>query len=218
MKRILLSLLLLLVLAVPAQAAGTLLVTDDLGPVGPSNPLPTRNGIKGYMYDAFVPAEFAADATTNPALDFFTITGSNQVTVYVYEMDITLTAGTSAPRMLQVARRKTANSGGTSSTVTSVARDRRSPDAAATVRSYTDVQASTSFVAGTLVGYVWSQHVQQLATNTTGGAQPYTAVVFDPPLVLRGANELLAFNFSAGAAAAGNKVLAGVKFSEVRSQ
>jgi hypothetical protein len=216
MKKILFLTLAILALAAGTASAGRILVVEnDLGEVGTTNPLPVAEAAYGEVYSASPSTAYIIDVLTNPALDFFTITGSNDATVYVHEVTLTGLATAATNVVVQVHRRSAANTGGTSAVVTAAKRDSGNQPPLAVVRQYTDVAAGTSFVAGTSAGVVLTRHFI-IDRTAPAIAMTETRVVFDPPVVLRGAAEVLALSLPSAAGPAGNTVLPNIVWSEVR--
>jgi hypothetical protein len=219
MKKILFLTLAILALAAGTASAGRILVVEnDLGEVGTTNPLPVAEAAYGEVYSASPSTAFVIDAVTNPALDFFTITGSDDATVYVHEITLTGLATAATNVVVQVVRRSSANTGGTSATVTASKRDSSNPTPPlATVRQYTDVAAGTSFVAGTSAGMVLTRHFAWDRTAPAAAVHMSDQrVTFDPPVVLNGAAEVLALSLPSAAGPAGNTTLPNIVWSEVR--
>lgn len=127
------------------------------------------------------------------ATDVFSITGSGTKTIRVtrLEIDGTTTSGSGISLNLQLVKRSTANSGGTSSSVTAASHDSANAAATATVLSYT-----ANPTLGTLVGVVRTARFSfvTVGTDTLGedwdfGTRPSQAIV------LRGTSQVLAVNF-----------------------
>lgn len=132
--------------------------------------------------------------TTATATDVFTITGSSTKTIKITRIAFSgsTTAGSGIGFNCQLIKRSTANSGGTSSTLTNVPNDSSNAAATATVRSYT-----ANPTVGTAVGTI-----RAIRYSTTATGAVTTQVEWDfgvrpaQPIVLRGTSEVLAINFS----------------------
>jgi len=148
-------------------------------------------------------------AANNPT-DIFTITGDTMRTVRVTYLEVTATQTTAAQRDIQILRRSTANTGGTSVTRTAVKHDTSGPPAAAaTVRSYT-----ANPTLGTLVGTIRARKVFIATTSTNSdefvldfGTRPSKAIV------LRDSSEVLAINLN-GVSSAGNSFDISIEWTE----
>ena len=154
--------------------------------------------------DATTKATYSAGSTfTTPAAsttDFWQIYGSSTKTIKVLRVEAAYTSGnTSTSDEVFLIKRSTANSGGTSSTVTSVPLDSTNSAATAVVRIYT-----ANPTTGTSVGTVASGAL--LSVVNPGTAYPIAPsqgaqVLFDhrltgQPVVLRGTGEGLVLNFA----------------------
>lgn len=123
-----------------------------------SRPIPVdfMHGLIGPTYDAsFV---FTAGAA---ATDVFTITGVAGKVLRLLHASQTGTQTTTSVATVDLIRRSTPNSGGSSTVVTAVPTDSQFPAAAATVRAYT-----ANPTAGTLVGLI--QTDKAAITDTSG--------------------------------------------------
>jgi hypothetical protein len=144
-------------------------------------------------------ASFTALVAAASATDIFTITGSGSKTVRILRMFITPTQTTAAYNIVNVVKRSTANTGGTSTTRTAVPHDSVNAAATATIRTYT-----ANPTLGTSVGNIRSQRAL-FPSSTPGGnisASPTYGFTFgDPsggqPIVLRGTSQVLAINLNA---------------------
>lgn len=126
--------------------------------------------------------------------DIFTITGSATKTIRVTYIEITGTSSTGVRADFTLVKRSTANSGGTSTTLTGVPHDSNNAAATATVRAYT-VNPTT----GTLVGQIRAK--QNIVFNNinqgidlTQWEFGFTRGVQEP--TLRGTAQVLAVNLS----------------------
>ena len=139
----------------------------------PSNP--TRNP----TYRASAVVTTAANAT-----DIFNIRGSATRVITVTEIECSGIATTAGVANISVIRRSTANSGGTSTTMTNVPMSSSSAAATATVTSYT-----ANPTVGNIVGNIGSKVVGlPLATGAGGGGVTWNFVNsgFTTPIVLQG--------------------------------
>lgn len=172
-----------------------LIVPDASGypsDVGAANALPVRPD------PTSAPATYSAAITglavASAATDVFTLTGSASKVVRLNQVSVSGTAGTAAVADVQVIKRSTANSGGTSTTPTAVPNDSTQAAATAVARAYT-----ANPTTGTAVGVVRTQ--KQLFDVATG-PQSSVAVGYEThanghrPLTLRGVTEVLAINLN----------------------
>lgn len=209
-RRIAIIVAILLVVLTTVALARALDIARNVGQITKSNPLPVATRAYGPMYDAA--STGPAPPVTNPANDFFRINGSATKTVYVHEMNCTITATTSANVSLYVAKRSTAGTGAVTVAATAVPRDSTSSAATAAVVVHAD---NAPYTPGTLVGNVWMGRIQMPAPATTGTAQAVPVTVrFDPPIALHGVAESLSWYLPA-AAPAGGTCLSTVTFSEL---
>lgn len=139
----------------------------------------------GPVYSASAVTILAAG--TNPT-DVFTITGSATKNVRIHNIMLTGTTGTAAVRDILLIKRSTANSGGTSTTMTNIPLDSNAVAGTAVVRAYT--------VNPTLGNTVGTVRVRRVGVPTTGAATIDVAEFqFTVPLTLRGTSQVLAVNF-----------------------
>lgn len=154
----------------------------------------------------------ASTALVPPAspTDIFTITGSVGKTIRVTRLAISGTQTTAATRDILLIKRSTANTGGTSTTLTNVAHDSTSAASSATIRAYTVNPTSL----GTAVGTVRTRKVFVAGTATNSDE---FIVEWGPrnaqSIVLRGVNEVLAVNLN-GATSAGNNFNINIEWTE----
>lgn len=143
------------------------------------------------------------------ATDVFTITGSATKTVRVTQLQISATKTTSTNVDFLLLKRSTANTGGTSSTLTAVPLDSTSAAATATARSYT-----ANPTTGTLVGNL--RTAKMFINTITGGASTFLEWKFGEgcqPIYLRGTSEVLALNLN-GATLAGSSLNIYIEWTE----
>lgn len=144
-------------------------------------------------------ATFSAVATgiasAATATDIFTITGSGTKTIRITRVEFSATQTLGATANIILLRRSTANTGGTSSTITDVTHDSTNGAATATVRSYT-----ANPTLGTLVGSMRAIRILIPAASSGSTASPSNIWEFNRPaqaIVLRGTGEVLAINLGA---------------------
>lgn len=136
------------------------------------------------------------------ATDTLTIQGSGTKTVKIRKIIGHYTCSTSAantPWVTTILRRTTANSGGTSSSVTGIPLDSASSTVTAVVKTYTANAASLgTAVSGNILVYPYKAEEFSSSSAVNGVSQPGT-VLFDDaiagaPLTLRGTSEYLCIN------------------------
>lgn len=136
----------------------------------------------------------ATTAAVTPAAtptDVFTITGAANKKIKIKHISIDGNQTTAGTINIRLVKRSTANTAGTSTTLTAVPFDSNNAAAAATVRAYT-----ANPTTGTLVGAI---HSEKLFVSTTTGQQEelvldYTNINNMQEIVLNNANEVLAIN------------------------
>lgn len=171
-------------------------------------PLPIRKPAAPVTYSAAA-TNFAPAAS---ATDVFTITGSATKTVRIKRITFTMVQTTAAARDVQLIKRSTANSGGTSVARTAVPNDSSSPAGTATVLSYT-----ANPTLGTTVGAIRARKV--FVSTITGNNSNCDEFAIDfgddqrQAPVLRGTGEVLAINLN-GVTSAGNLACANVEWTE----
>lgn len=135
------------------------------------------------------------------ATDIFTITGSGTKTIKILRLEMSATAAAGGSFNALLIKRSTADTGGTSTTLTSVPHDSTASAATATVRSYT-----ANPTVGTSVGTIRTTKLFVSGASTTAsvdqewlfGTRPGQAVT------LRGTGEVLAVNLNATTLTSGN--------------
>lgn len=126
------------------------------------------------------------------ATDIFTITGSATRTVRVTELSLQCTQTVAGTVAVQLVKRSTANTGGTSTAPTAVAHDSGSAGATATVLAYT-----ANPTTGTLVGVVRATRENWLAPATAANAPRNPFTFYNGlPIALRGTSQVLAVNLN----------------------
>lgn len=141
-------------------------------------------------------ATYSASATgltvAATATDIFTLTGSASKTIRITKFEIAGTQTTTGVIPVLLVKRSTADTGGTSSTLTGVPHDSLSPTATATARSYT-----ANPTVGTAVGTFRSGKLHASTTLIQPGLLSYD--FGDRPaqaMVLRGINDVIAVNLN----------------------
>jgi hypothetical protein len=132
---------------------------------------------------AFVPALTATD--------IFTLTGSATKTIRITRIQISATQTTATANNIVLLKRSTANTGGTSTTLTATPLDSANAAATAVARSYT-----ANPTVGTLVGNL---RVDKLFIPTTTGSPTILDWKFGEgcqPIYLRGVAQVLAVNLN----------------------
>ncbi len=178
-------------------------VGDSTTPLVVSSPSPNT-------YSAAIGGLVAAASAT----DIFTITGSASKIVYITRIALMGTQTTASSRDIYLIKRSSANTNGTSSTLTNVPLDSNNAAATAVVRAYT---ANPSGL-GTAVGNIRTRKVfVSLASGNTSNADEMIlefGTRNTQPLVLRGTSELVAINLN-GVTIAGNSFCISVEWTEV---
>lgn len=149
-------------------------------------------------------------------MDVFSITGSATRNIYVLKMGISTTQTTAGVNSFYIAKRSTANAGGTSAAPVIVPWNSNNPAVSASVLQYT-----ANPTAGTLVGYLWGGWVNSSAVATAGVGSGYQGVevdfmdMFGQPVSLLSASEVLGWNFKGAALPTGLSVVAYAAWYEV---
>lgn len=128
------------------------------------------------------------------ATDIFTITGSATKTIRVTKIEVSGVQTGGAIEDIQLVKRSTANTGGTSATLTGVAFDSTSAAATATVRTYT-----ANPTLGTLVGTIRGIDIGVPAAGLSGASQPWLWKFGgdgSQAVVIRGTSEVLSVNLN----------------------
>jgi hypothetical protein len=164
-----------------------------------------------YTYGAVSTAFTPGTAPT----DVFAISGSVTSNVYVTKMGISTTQTTEGINAWFLAKRSTANTGGTSAAPGIVSHNSNNPAVSASVLQYT-----ANPTLGTLVGYVWGGWVNspKAATAGVGGFQGIEVDfedMFGQPICLLSTSEVLAWNFKGASLPSGLSVLAYCEWYEV---
>lgn len=163
--------------------------------------------------NTYLASSTAFDPGATPE-DIFTITGNATTNVYVLKMGISTVQTTAGSSAWYLAKRSTANAGGTTANVVEVPVQSGNPAAGATVLQYT----ASPTTDGTLIGNVWSGYVASpdvaSATLSPGGIIVDFETMLGQPLALLSAAESLGWNFNNVAKPAGLLVLAWVLWAE----
>lgn len=154
-------------------------------------PEPTAKATYAYSTGSFT---LAASAT-----DFFTITGSGTKTVKIHKIYATPrdTGTTLSVNTFSVIKRSTADSGGSSTTVTACPLDSNNSAATATVKYYTANPASLGTAVATASTRMATQIYNANPAATAGDLQRITLFdsdKFGQPVTLRGTSEQLVLN------------------------
>ena len=127
--------------------------------------------------------------TSGNITDIFTLTGSSTRTVRIQRFLLTGSQTTGSYVNFDFTRRSTANSGGTSTTLTNQVNDTNFAAATATARVY-----SANPTTGTTVGTMEYKLYIPDATDPNPGV--ILDEVFQNPIVLRGTSQVWALNFN----------------------
>lgn len=157
-------------------------------------------------------ASAAAFTVATNATDIFLISGSASKTIRIHKIDVTgtTTSGSAIKITINLIKRSTANTGGTSVISTIVPHDSNNSAATAVARHYT-----ANPTLGTSVGIVRS-----VSTSFQGAGLTDTALTWDfsddggQPIILRGTSENLAVNFNA-TSVVGSVISVSCEWSEV---
>ena len=131
--------------------------------------------------------------------DVFTITGNGTTNVYVLKMGISTIQTTEGVNAWYLAKRSTANSGGTPATVTPVPVQSGNFAAGATVKQYT-----ANPTAGTLIANLWNGWLNspKAATAGVGGLQgielDFESMLGQPIALLSAASRGVVLEFQRG--------------------
>lgn len=133
--------------------------------------------------------------------DLFELYGSSSKTIKVLRVEVGYRGATAAAAMdvCYLLRRSTANSSGTSATLTNVKLDSNNAAATAVAKSYT-----ANPTTGTLVGNITTNYITGALDGGTTGLQPgakgsfvlFDANIAGQPIVLRGTGEGVVVNFN----------------------
>ena len=149
-----------------------------------------------------------AFTAANLATDFFTITGSATRIVRVLRIGFSATQTVLSNVNIQLLKRRTANTGGTSTLRTAVPSDSLQIAATAEVRTYT-----ANPTQGTLDGVMKAARVTIPAPASAVVNEERLYDFTDRPIVLRGINEVLALNLN-GVTVTGNIFSCFIEFTE----
>lgn len=143
--------------------------------------------------------------TASSATDIFTITGSASKVVRITRVEVTATTTSATPAALdvQLVKRSTANSAGTSASAAATSYDSSNADATATVLSYT-ANPTTGTIVGTAIRA--AKFFQTLATYTATDFPDKDTLAWDfgnrpsQSPTLRATTEVIAVNLSGASA------------------
>lgn len=174
---------------------------------GDSLPIRQKTGFISTYATAISGFAYAANGT-----DIFTIQGSNSKVIRIKHLSIDGTQTSTNIRTINLIKRSSQNTGGTSVLLTPTPYDSSNPTATATVRYYT----ANPTTLGTSPGIF---HTEKLIIPSVGGTVE-DALVFSTieattmqDITLRSSNELLAVNM-AGVSSAGNSMNIDVVWTE----
>jgi hypothetical protein len=172
------------------------------------NSVPTDGGKTTYT------ASFSGAVTAAAATDIFTITGSATKTVRVISVSVSGIQTTAGAAVINLIKRSTANTAGTSTAPSAIPFDSNDPAATATVLAYT-----ANPTVGTQVGTTPFKTIRKeipTAAFANSDYNPYVWTFGDLPgkaVVLRGTTQVLAVNLNA-ASLAGNNMSLSVTWTE----
>ncbi len=165
------------------------------------------------QYPTYMAASSAFTPGTTPQ-DVFSLTGNATTNVYVQKMGISTLQTTAGFNAWFLAKRSTANSGGTSAAVTAVPVQSGNAAAAATLLQYT-----VNPTAGSLIANLWAGFVNASAPATAGVGSNILELDFESmygqPIALLSAAQVLAWNFNGAALPSGLSVLAWAQWFEI---
>jgi len=159
-------------------------------------------------YDAASSA-FTPGATPT---DVFTLTGSGTKTIRVTRIRVSGIQTTTGNNAFFLIKRSSANTGGTSASVTAVPRDSTNAAATGTVLQYT--------ANPTLGGTIGSVRCSRLFTPAAAAVAASDTIIWDfddfqtGPVILRGTGQVLAVNFNGAALPAGLSLLCSITWTE----
>ena len=156
-------------------------------------------------------AAFTPGATPQ---DVFTISGNAVTNVYVLKMGISTTQTAGGSNAWFLAKRSTANTGGTYAAPVAVPFNSNGPAASATLLKYTANPTAGILVGNYWSGWVNSAAVASVADGTQSGVALDFLTIMSQPIALLSASETLAWNFNGAALPAGLSVLAWVLWAE----
>ena len=173
-----------------------------------SDALKVTIGSDKRTYSANVSELLAANSPT----DIFAITGAANTKIEIIGISFSATKNNTGFIDLKIIKRSTANSGGTSTTLTNVPHDSADAASMATVRAYT-----ANPTLGTAVGEIYSEKtlVPSATANSARGSSAISlaSTLDSKPITLRSASEVLAINLN-GMTAAGISIDASITWVE----
>lgn len=188
------------------MAAPGVSILNGTGPVTPANPLNTSTS--GRATYAATTGFFTPAATPTDVVGFF---GSASKTIRILRVTISGTQTTAGINSWFLAKRNTANSGGTPSAMTIVPLDSLSPAATMTANRYT-----ANPTTGNLVGNIGAFSILTPAPGSVAeGTDPVHDELYNGQgIVLRGTGEGLCANFAGAAVPAGMSIAFNVYWTE----
>lgn len=162
-------------------------------------------------------ATYSVATTFTPAsnaTDVLTLTGSSSKTIKIisvyaaYANSVT----TTTTQVLNLIRRSSANSGGTSASITPASLDTNNASATATCTSYTANPTTLGTTVATL-STIRQSALDSPSVPGNGLVFPFQVTQFGQPITLRGASDVLAVNMN-GAVAASGTVTITIVFTE----
>ena len=187
-----------------AVAVGAGLIPNQAMPVTYTPTPPAVVGAPIYRASTTV---FTPGATPQ---DVCTLRGSATKTLLVSRVILSTQQTTAGRNVWHIVKRSTANTGGTSAAMTMVPLDSAAVAATATALTYT-----ANPTAGTLVGRIEVRHVASPAPATATLGNVASVVDFAAPVMLRGASQVLGWNFNGVVLPAGLSITCTFEWSEL---
>ena len=159
-------------------------------------------------------ASFSGALTATTATDIFTITGSATKTIKILDIFISGIQSTASAAIVNLIKRSTANTAGTSTIPSTIPYDSADASATAVVRAYT-----TNPTLGTQVGTTPFKTIRKEIPTAGFANSDYAPTVFDfskaptRPVILRGISEVFAINL-ASQSIAGNSFNISITWTE----
>lgn len=174
------------------------------------------------QYPAIRASYLAYSGSFTPAAtptDIFSISGSTTKLIKVFRVSLVSTQTAAGINSWALVKRATANTGGTSASISVVRSDGNDPPETAIVRTY-----SANPTLGALIGNAWSGFIGAPANPSPPPAPPGLAGLvgitidfvesFGKPIFLRSPSDILAWNFGGALLPAGLSIRAGVVWTE----
>lgn len=163
-------------------------------------------------YSTYIACSSAFTPGATPQ-DVITLSGNATTNVYVLKMGLSTSQTTEGLNAWYIAKRSTANSGGTSAGLTEVPLRSTQSTAASAVLQYT-----ANPTAGTLVGNVWTGFLTAGEAAIAAAGSDNMVVDFESelgqPIALLSADEVIAWNFGGAALPTGLSVLGWIMWCE----